>query len=129
MGIGTPRRTVAVITAVAATSLGVACGTDGGSSDDASGPVVGAPTATEERMGGVGDAVEVVTGAPGDASAAACAADRTTLETAAELYLVLEGTPADDQQDLLEAELLTERSPLFVLTPDGRVEPAADSPC
>jgi hypothetical protein len=117
-------------------SLIAACGSSGGAdtgtkSANVDGTVVavgGAPL-PGEGVGSVGDAVEVAAGAPADAGVAACAVDRQTLELAVETYELLNGAAATSQQDLLEAQMILEPSPRFVIDADGTVAPAPDSPC
>lgn len=110
-----------------------ACGSTGddASSTSAGGTAAGATatTAAPAQVGSIGDAVEVAAGAPSAAEGAACVADKTTLTSAVELYVLLEGTVAGSQQALVDAELIQELSPWFVVTPQGEVVPAPGSPC
>jgi len=119
-----------------ASSLLAACGSSGGGetgaqSADVGGTVVavgGAPVPGEDA-GSIGDAVEVAAGAPAEADAAACTVDRQTLELATEAYELLQGEVATSQQDLLDAQMILEPSPRFVIDADGTVTPAPNSPC
>ena len=128
-------RAIATLVLVAS-SLLAACGSSGGAdtgaqSADVDGTVVavgGAPLPSE-GVGSIGDAVEVAAGAPADAGVAACAVDRQTLELATEAYELLKGAAATSQQDLLDAQMILEPSPRFVIDADGAVTPAPDSPC
>lgn len=128
-------RAVATLVLVAS-SLLAACGSSGGAdvgeqAADVGGTVVavgGAPLPGDD-VGSIGDAVEVAAGAPADADAAACTVDRQTLELAAETYEVLNGAAATSQQDLMDAQMILEPSPRFVIDADGTVTPAPDGPC
>jgi predicted small secreted protein len=128
-------RAIAMLVLVAS-SLLAACGSSGGAgtgaqSADVGGTVVavgGAPVPGDD-VGSIGDAVEVAAGAPADAGAAACEVDRQTLELATETYELLNGAVATSQQDLLDAQMILEPSPRFVIDADGAVTPAPDSPC
>ncbi len=119
-----------------ASSLLAACGSSGDAdtatkSANVDGAVVavgGAPLPSD-GVGSIGDAVDVAAGAPADAGVAACAIDRQTLELAVETYELLNGAVATSQQDLLEAQMILEASPRFVIDADGKVTPAPDSPC
>jgi hypothetical protein len=123
--------TLAVAGLVALTS---ACGSDAGSDpapvDDATPTTVAtAGGGAGDAVGSVGDAVQVAAGAPGQASDAACAADRQTLETAAELYLGLNGVLPPSQAALVDAQLIRELSSRFEIAPDGAIVAAPGSPC
>ena len=130
-----PLRATATLVLVAS-SLLAACGSSGGDdtgaqSADVDGAVVavgGAPLPGED-VGSIGDAVEVAAGAPAAADVAACTVDRQTLELATEAYELLHGSVATSQQDLLNAQMILEPSPRFVIDADGMVTPASDSPC
>ena len=88
------------------------------------------PAATNaERVGSLGDAVEVAAGAPARATEVACGLDRSTLEAAIELYEALHGSRPTGEDVLLGEGLLRELSELHDLTADGDVVPAADSGC
>ncbi len=91
-----------------------------------------APVATDglgDGVGSLGDAVEVMAGAPAQADAAACDVDRQTLGTAIDAYYVLHGADPASQNDLLTDQLIRELSPRFEITPDGVIVPAPGSPC
>jgi len=119
-----------------ASSLLAACGSSGDADTgaepaDVDGTVVavgGAPL-PDDGVGSLGDAVEVAAGASDDAGVAACAVDRQTLELATEAYEMLNGALATSQQDLLDAQMILERSPRFVIDAAGAVTPAPGSPC
>ena len=119
-----------------ASSLFAACGSSGGADTGAEpGTVDGTVVAVgdaplpDDGIGSLRDAVEVAAQAPGDAAVAACAVDRRTLELATETYELLNGSAATSQQDLLDAQMILEPSPRFVIGADGAVTPAPDSPC
>jgi len=127
------RRSVAVlIVGLAAVASGC------GSSESASTPTTGPPAVIASALpdpgpgdgvGGIGDAVEVAADAPAQADDASCAVDRQTLETAAEVYLGLNGTLPQSQNALLEAQLIREPSPRFEITAEGMIVPAPGSTC
>lgn len=113
-----------LVTVVVAVS---ACGGDEPAPTAVSGP--DAATTVPVRVGSIGDAVEVVAGAPGDAGAVACTTTEQTLTMAAEAFLALEGAAPSDQQALVEAGLVREASPWFEIDVDGVIVPAAGGPC
>lgn len=109
------------------------CGGGSDSSEPAAGldgdvVAVGDAPAPGDGVGSVGDAVEVAAGAPAEADAAACTADRQTLELAIETYEVLNGIPPADQAVLVTDQLIKEPSLRFEVT-DGVIAPAPGSPC
>ena len=116
-----------------------ACGSSGQSdsgnaSANADGEVVAvgdapAPVAAGDGVGSVGDAIEVAAGAPGEAGVAACTVDLQTLQLAVETYELLNGAVPTSQQELVDAELIRERSVNFEITPEGAVVPGPGSPC
>ncbi len=118
--------------------LVAACGSSSNTADDSASPtavavtvpvVVPTTSAPTGQVGSIGDAVEVAAGAPAQANDAACVADRQTLESAAEMYLTLNGVEPASQNDLLDAGLIKEPSPRFEITLDGVLVPAPGSPC
>lgn len=86
-------------------------------------------TPSGERVGSVGDAIEVAAGAPGQANAAACTLDRSTLESAVDLYATLNGAHPSSEDDLLTAQLIREPSTLHDIDPTGHVVAAPTSGC
>jgi hypothetical protein len=80
-------------------------------------------------VGSIGDAVEVMAGAPGQADDAACAADRQALATAQEYFLALNSRLPTSQAELVEQQMIREPSPRFEITPEGEIVPASGSPC
>lgn len=124
------RRSVVVVVIGVATLLS-ACGSTSGDSAAGAGDANAAvDTASPDgKVGSIGDAIEVAAGAPAKADAAACDVDRQTLESAAEIYLTLNGTPPPSQQALVDAALLRELSPRFEITPEGVIVPVPGSPC
>jgi hypothetical protein len=106
---------------------GSACG--GAEPAPAAVPTPVAATTEPDRVGSIGDAVEVAAGAPGGAGAAACASTEQTLTAAVELFLALEGSTPADQRALVEAGFVREASPWFEITADGAVVPDSAGPC
>lgn len=110
--------------------LASACG-----SGDSASPAVGAsastnaPAETGDGGGGIRGAIEVAAAAPGQADDAACTIDRQTLQTASEMYLMLNGSLPQSQDALVEAELIRERSPRFEIDAQGAIVAAPESPC
>lgn len=120
------RRAVLATLAVAALAAGCSSSSDGGSAGDAAQTRV---AETAAKVGDLGDAVEVMAGAPAAADAGACGLDRTTLEAAVEMYIALVGDMPATQDDLVAEALLKEPSPRFEIGADGHVIPADGSPC
>lgn len=92
------------------------------------------PTGTEAADtgasgGGIGGAIEIAAGAPGEADAAACDIDRRTLETASQMYEALTGAPPASQTDLIDRQLIQELSPRFEISDGGSVVAIATGPC
>ena len=130
-----PKRRVVTLV-LAATSILAACSTSGEpdtnserATVDGNVVAVGGAPLPGDGVGSIGDAVEVAAGAPDDASTAACAVDRQTLETAMEAYELLNGAVATSQQDLLDAQMILEPSPRFLIDATGTVVPAPGSAC
>ena len=113
-----------LLSAVAVVMLASAC-----SSADSGGPSGDAAPATAAPVGDLGDAVEVMAGAPAAADAAGCDLDRTTLEAAVEMYTLMVGEPPSRQDDLITEGFLRELSPRFELAADGAVVPVPAGPC
>ncbi len=88
-----------------------------------------ATSSPSNQGGGIGDAIEVVAEAPGQADDAACAIEVQTLTTASEAFYALNGGEPTSQDDLFEAGLIREPSPWFEIGPDGVIVPAPASPC
>lgn len=110
-----------------------ACGGDSDGSAPAVDPAgdvvaVGDAPAPGDGVGSVGDAIEVAAGAPAEADAAACTADRQTLELAVDTYEALNGVPPADQAVLVTDQLIREPSSRFEVT-DGVIAPSPGSPC
>jgi uncharacterized protein (UPF0333 family) len=94
--------------------------------------LLGACGSSSEGGNGISNIAEgmaVAVSAPAMADDAACVVDRQMLETASEYYLTLNGTPPPNQQALVDAEIISELSPRFEITPEGVVVPAPGSPC
>ena len=130
------RRFAALVLAMVATLA--ACGSSGDSdTSSASATIDGAVVAVGDApapapgdgVGSIGDAIEVIAGAPGDAAAAACTIDRQTLDTAVETYELLNGALPTSQQDLLDAQMIREMSVRYEISAEGVVVPAPGSPC
>ena len=125
------RSTIVIVSVVAL----AACGSSNGNDTRASGSVDGAEVAVgvaprpSGASGSLRDAVEVAAGAPGQASDAACALDRRTLEAAVEAYELLNGALPTSQQELLEAQVIRELSIRFEVDAAGAVIPAPAGPC
>ena len=115
--------------AAAACGGGSSGGTDDGGARGDEAPAADEVVTTDASPGGVRGAIEVMAAAPGDAGDAACGADRQTLATAVEVYAVMNGAPPSSQQDLLDAQMVTELSPWFEITTEGEIVPAPGSPC
>ena len=79
--------------------------------------------------GGLRSAMEVAASAPAAASDAGCDLDRSTLTTALELYLALNGVTPTSEQDLVDAELIAEPTDNFDIDADGEIVVPAGSPC
>lgn len=125
------RRPILVL-AVALVGLGAACGSSDTASSDAAAPVdaaVAATTTPQAQGGGIGGAIEVAAGAPAKARDAACVTDLQSLQGATEMYLALNGTLPTSQDDLIDAQLIQERSVRFEISPEGDIVPAPGSPC
>src|SRR5688572_763507 len=92
---------------LAATVAISACGSSGDSAapgDDmaeAARTAVTAPSPSD-GVGSIGDAVEVMAGAPGQADGAACEVDRQTLTTAEEVFVALNARMPTSQAELVE---------------------------
>ena len=99
----------------------------GAASDDSAS--VATTPAAQDGVGSLGDAVEVMAGAPAQADGAACDVDRQTLEIAVEAFYALNGSLPTSQSDLVEGQLVKELSPRFDISADGAVVPSATSPC
>jgi len=87
------------------------------------------PTEPHGDVGSLSDAAEVAAGALAGASSAACDVSRRVLETASEMYLMLNGAPPPNQLALVEEGLIERVSTLLEVTADGAVVPAPASPC
>jgi hypothetical protein len=128
-----PLRLAALLLAFTAAFAG--CGS---SSDGDAGPgaaiidgdtvAVGAAPQPTGDVGAVRDAMEVVAGAPAAANAAACDAERQTLELAVEAYTLLNGAAPGSLDELVEAQIVREPSTLYDVTA-GTVVPNTDGPC
>ena len=55
--------------------------------------------------------------------------DLQSLQGASELYLALNGTLPASQDDLIDAQLIQERSVRFEISAEGEIVPAPGSPC
>ena len=128
------RRFVALLLATVVTLA--ACGSSGDADTSApsatiDGNVVAVGDAPDPGggTGGIAGAIEVMAGAPGEASAVACTTDRQTLDTAVQAYEVLNGALPTSQQELLDAGMIRELSVRYEISPDGVVVPAPGSPC
>jgi hypothetical protein len=128
------RRLAALVLAAVATTA--ACGSSGDSGDggtsatvDGDAVAVGAAPLPGDGVGGLGDAVAVAAGAPGQASDAACTLDRQTLENAVETYELLNGAVPTSQQELLDAQVIREPSTRFDVAADGAVVPVPGTTC
>ncbi len=132
------RRFAALVLATVATLA--ACGSSGDSDTSSAsatvdGDVVAVGDApapappSDDGGGGISGAIEIMVGAPGDASVAACTIDRETLGTAVQAYELLNGALPTSQQDLLDAQMIREVSVRYDISADGVVVPAAGSPC
>lgn len=82
-----------------------------------------------ERVGSLGDAIEVAAAAPAQADAAACRLDRATIEAAVEMYATLNGADPTSEDDLVEEQLIREPSALHDVSPDGHVVAAPGTGC
>ena len=110
------------------------CGSTGSTDAATDQPIGGvessaATAAAPSGAGGIAGAVEVAVEALQGADGAACDADLRTLETAAEVYLTLNGSPPPSQDALVEARMLVEPSTLFEITAEGTIVAAPGSPC
>lgn len=134
------RSRLAVTLLIGATVAISACGSSGDSAPtetaetaDTSGAAAVTVTvpvpSTGDGVGSLGDAVEVMAGAPGQAGDAACEVDRQTLTTAEELFLTLNARMPTSQAELVEQQLIKEPSPRFEITADGEIVPAPGSAC
>lgn len=132
------RSRLAVTLLIGATVAISACGSSGDSAptetaetaDTSGAAAVTVPVpSTGDGVGSLGDAVEVMAGAPGQAGDAACEVDRQTLTTAEELFLTLNARMPTSQAELVEQQLIKEPSPRFEITADGEIVPAPGSAC
>lgn len=132
-----PQRRFAALVLAAVATL-AACGSSddsdtGAASAAVDGDVVAvgpAPVPGDgDGVGSLGEAMEVVAAASGQAADEACAIDRQTLETAVEAYELLNGSLPANQQELLDAQMIREPSERFDVTSDGAVIPVPGSPC
>lgn len=106
------RRPAIGLTAVAALALvTVGCGSSDGESD------------------GLRGAMEVAASAPAAASSAGCDLDRSTLTTAIELFVALNGEPPTSEQDLVDAQMIVEPTENFDIDADGEIVAPTGSPC
>ncbi len=128
------RRFAALV--LAATAALAACGssddadsTASSATNDAAEVAVGAAPLPGDGVGSIGDAIEVAAGALGDADDAACTIDLQTLESAVEVYEVLNGALPTSQQELLDAQMIREPSVRFEVSAEGVIVPAPGSPC
>jgi hypothetical protein len=105
------RPTIGLTVLVALATTTVACGSSDGESD------------------GLRGAMEVAASAPAAASSAACDLDRSTLTTAIELFVALNGEPPTSEQDLLDAQMIVEPTENYDIDADGQIVAPAGSPC
>jgi hypothetical protein len=125
-----------LVLAVALVGLGAACGSSDGMSSDTAATLAGpqdtaaaVTTAPPTQVGSIGDAIEVAAGAPAMAQDAACTIDLQSLQGASEMYLTLNGTMPASQDDLIDAQLIQERSIRFDISAEGDIVPVPGSPC
>ncbi len=116
-----------LVLAVALVGLGAACGSSDSASPDTA--VVAVTTAPPARVGSIGGAIEVAAGAPGEAQDAACTIDLQSLQGASEVYAALHGSLPTSQDDLIDAQIIRERSVRFEISAEGDIVPAPGSPC
>jgi len=108
----TLRRPAIGIIAVVTLSIAViGCGSSDGDSD------------------GLRGAMEVAAGAPAAASDAGCDVDRSTLATAIELFVALNGEPPTSEQDLVDAQMIVEPTENYDIDADGEIVAPTGSPC
>ncbi len=124
----------AIVVVVSSTALAAGCGASDGSISAPTVPAVpvavgGAPTTVEAQAGGIGEAISVAVGGIDDASAAVCDVDRKTLETAAEAFLLMNGSFPTSQAELVEAAFIREPSAGLDIAADGSIQPIAGGPC
>ena len=87
---------------------------------------IGCGSTESEELSG---AVEVAAGAPTAASDAGCVLDRSTLAAAIEVFIALEGEPPTSEQDLVDAQLITEPTDSYDVDVDGEIVAEPGSRC
>lgn len=124
------RRLAAVLALTVAAGCASSTGPDSGAaSANVGDDVVAVGAAPPPSGGGLTEAVETAAGAPSEADTIACSSDRRTLELAVETFALLEGAPPAGQDELVDAQLIAERSSRYDVTATGAVVPAPGSPC
>lgn len=84
---------------------------------------------TDGEGDGLRGAMEVAASAPAAASNAGCDLDRSTLATAIELFVALNGEPPTSEQDLVDAQLIAEPTENYDIDADGELVAPPASPC
>ncbi len=100
----------------------------GSATVDGEAVAVGAAPQPSNDAGGLSDAMEVVAAAPGAADAAACVAERQTLDLAVEAYTLLNGAAPESLDALVDAQIIREPSTLYEFTA-GALLANPDGPC
>ena len=108
------------------------CGSSSGESDAtvpaATVPQVATSEAAATGGGGISGALTAAAEGIDNADAAACDANRATLETASLAYLTMNGSPPASQNDLVPT-VLVEVVPQYEIAADGTVQPLAGGSC
>ena len=133
------RSRLAISLLLGATAALSACGGSSGDSAeraDAESAAVTVPTdvaitapSGSDGVGSLGDAVEVMAGAPGQANEAVCDIERKTLATAEEAFVILNARMPTSEAELVEQQLILEPTAGYEITGDGQIVPAPGSPC
>ena len=73
--------------------------------------------------------MEVAASAPAAASSAGCDLDRSTLTTAIELFVALNGEPPTSEQELVDVQMIVEPTENYDIDADGDIVAPPGSPC
>jgi hypothetical protein len=84
---------------------------------------------SDDDSDGLRGAMQVAASAPAAASSAGCDLDRSTLATAIELFVALNGEPPTSEQDLVDAQMIVEPTENYDIDADGEIVAPTGSPC
>lgn len=91
--------------------------------------MTGCGSSDGDGSGGLRSAMEVAASAPAAASDAGCDLDRSTLTTAIELFVALNGEPPTSEQELVDAQMIREPTENYDIDADGEIVAPPGSPC